>query len=106
MSGTQLKFGLLGPLLLTVAGATVALGTPKQRALFAMLLINRNRAIGSDSLVYAAWDESPVPAARTSIQSYVSNLRKLLGTAGVDPIRCSRASHRDIDSTWPPTTAT
>ncbi|GAB3025753.1 BTAD domain-containing putative transcriptional regulator [Mycobacterium bourgelatii] len=85
MSGTQLKFGLLGPLLLTVAGATVALGTPKQRALFAMLLINRNRAIGSDSLVYAAWDESPVPAARTSIQSYVSNLRKLLGTAGVDP---------------------
>ncbi|HTQ19261.1 BTAD domain-containing putative transcriptional regulator [Mycobacterium sp.] len=85
MLGTGLRFGLLGPLLLTVAGAPVALGTPKQRALFAMLLINRNRAIGTDSLVYAAWDQSPVPAARTSIQSYVSNLRRVLGSTGVDP---------------------
>ena len=85
MGGTDLKFGLLGPLLLTVNGTPVALGTPKQRALFAMLLINRNRAVGTESLVYAAWDESPVPAARTSIHSYVSNLRRLLGKAGVDP---------------------
>jgi DNA-binding SARP family transcriptional activator len=86
MGGTDLKFGLLGPLLLTVNGTPVALGTPKQRALFAMLLINRNRAVGTESLVYAAWDESPVPAARTSIHSYVSNLRRLLGKAGVDPL--------------------
>jgi len=83
--GTRLRFGLLGPLLLTVAGAPVPLGTPKQRAIFAMLLINRNRAIGTESLIDAAWDQSPVSAARTSIHSYVSNLRRILASAGADP---------------------
>src|ERR1700733_7997024 len=62
MAGTCLRFGLLGPLLLNVAGTPVALGTPKQRAILAMLLINRNRAIGTESLIDAAWDQSPVPA--------------------------------------------
>lgn len=84
MTGTQLRFGLLGPLLVSVAGTPVALGTPKQRAVLAMLLISRNRAVGTESLIDATWDESPVPAARTSIQSYVSNLRRALSNAGVD----------------------
>jgi SARP family transcriptional regulator, regulator of embCAB operon len=85
MAATHLRFGLLGPLLVTVAGTPVALGTPKQRAVFAMLLINRNRAVGAESLIDAIWDQSPVPAARTSIQSYVSNLRRALAAAGLDP---------------------
>ena len=49
-----------------------------------MLVINRNRPVGVESLINAVWDESPVPAARASIQSYVSNLRRLLGNAGID----------------------
>jgi SARP family transcriptional regulator, regulator of embCAB operon len=85
MGGSRLGFGLLGPLLVTVAGEPLALGTPKQRALLAVLLINRNRAVGVDSLVDAAWDESPAPAVRASIHSYVSNLRRILGSAEVDP---------------------
>jgi DNA-binding SARP family transcriptional activator len=85
MDGSRPKFGLLGPMLVTVADRPVALGTPKQRAVFAMLLINRNRSVGTESLIDATWDESPVPAARTSIHSYVSHLRRRLGGAGVDP---------------------
>ncbi len=85
MDGTHLRFGLLGPLLVTVAGTPLALGTPKQRAVFAMLLINRNRAVGTEALIDATWEDSPVPAARTSIHSYVSHLRRLLGRAGADP---------------------
>ena len=38
-----------------------------------------------ESLIDAVWDQNPVPAARTSIHSYVSNLRRLLGTVGYDP---------------------
>ena len=49
-----------------------------------MLVINRNRPVGVESLINAVWDQSPVPAARASIQSYVSNLRRLLGDAGID----------------------
>ncbi|MGB6207016.1 BTAD domain-containing putative transcriptional regulator [Mycobacterium sp.] len=85
MGRTGIKFGLLGPLSMTVTGVPVALGTPKQKAVLAVLLINRNRAVGTEWLVDAAWDQSPVPASRTSIHSYVSNLRRLLGGAGVNP---------------------
>jgi SARP family transcriptional regulator, regulator of embCAB operon len=85
MDGSRLGFGLLGPLLLTVGATPVALGTPKQRAVLAVLLINRNRAVGADSLVNAAWEETPAPAVRASIHSYVSNLRRILGSADVDP---------------------
>ena len=85
MGESRLGFGLLGPLLMTVAGTPVGLGTPKQRAVLALLLINRNRAVGTDSLVDAAWDQSPAPAVRASIHSYVSNLRRIFGSAGVDP---------------------
>ncbi|MBW0014704.1 MAG: FHA domain-containing protein, partial [Mycobacterium sp.] len=60
-------------------------GPPKQRAVLAMLLINRNRPVSVESLINAVWGEDPVPAARTSIQAHVSNLRRLLRTAGVDP---------------------
>jgi DNA-binding SARP family transcriptional activator len=84
MDATRLRFDLLGPLLVTAAGRPVTLGTPKQRAVLAMLLINRNRAVRTESLIDATWDQSPVPAARTSIHSYVSHLRRLLAGAGAD----------------------
>ena len=85
MSSAGLGFGVLGPLVMTANGARVALGAPKQRAVLAMLVINRNRPVSIESLIDAVWDRDPVPAARTSIQSYVSTLRRLLGGAGGHP---------------------
>ncbi|MBW0016476.1 MAG: FHA domain-containing protein [Mycobacterium sp.] len=85
MRNAPLEFGVLGPLQLLVNGASVPLGAAKQRAVLAVLVINRNRPVSVDSLTDAVWDGFPVPAARTSIQSHVSNLRRLLRTAGVDP---------------------
>ena len=78
------EFGVLGPLQICVDGAPIALGTPKQRAVLAMLLINRNRPVGTDALIEAAWEQFPPPDPRASLHSYVSNLRKLLGSIGVD----------------------
>jgi SARP family transcriptional regulator, regulator of embCAB operon len=85
MTNTGLGFGVLGPLLMTANGARMPLGAPKQRAVLAMLVLNRNRPVSVDSLISAVWDEEPVPAARISIQSHVSTLRRLLRTAGADP---------------------
>ena len=85
MGETGLEFGVLGPLQLSLHGTPVALGPPQQRAVLAMLIINRNRPVGVESLINALWDQSPVPAARASIQTYVSNLRRILADAGVDP---------------------
>jgi SARP family transcriptional regulator, regulator of embCAB operon len=87
MSTPGLQFGVLGPLQLWAGGAPVPLGAPKQRAVLAMLLMNRNRAVSVDVLIDAVWDQSPVPAARTSIHSYVSNLRRLLGSSSHDSNR-------------------
>jgi DNA-binding SARP family transcriptional activator len=43
MTETKIGFGVLEPLQMTVDGTSVALGTPKQRAVLAMLVVNRNR---------------------------------------------------------------
>ncbi|ORB76305.1 BTAD domain-containing putative transcriptional regulator [Mycobacterium scrofulaceum] len=85
MADKRLELGLLGPLEMSVGGAPVALGTPKQRAVLALLLMNRNSPVAVDRLITALWDDSPPSGARASIHSYVSNLRKLLSTAGIDP---------------------
>jgi DNA-binding SARP family transcriptional activator len=84
MGNAGLEFGVLGPLQLTAGGTLVPLGAPKQRAVLAMLVLNRNRPVSVDALIDAVWDQLPVPAARTSIHSYVSRLRGLIGAAGVD----------------------
>src|SRR5271156_915580 len=85
MADKRLEFGLLGPLEMKVDGTLVPLGTPKQRAVLAMLLMNRNSPVGVERLITALWEEWPPPGARASIHSYVSNLRKLLTGAGIDP---------------------
>ncbi len=85
MVDRRLEFGLLGPLEMSVDGTLVALGTPKQRAVLAMLLMNRNSPVGVERLITALWEGWPPSGARASIHSYVSNLRKLLTGVGIDP---------------------
>ena len=84
MWNAGLKFGVLGPLQMIADGGQVPLGAPKQRAVLAMLVLNRNRPVSVDLLIDAVWGQLPVPAARTSIHSYVSRLRGLIGAAGLD----------------------
>jgi DNA-binding SARP family transcriptional activator len=80
----RVLFGLLGPMLVSMAGAPIALGTPKQRAALALMLINRNRAVSMDALIGALWGEAPVPGARATVHVYVSNLRRLFAAGGRD----------------------
>ena len=79
MTENKIGFGVLGPMEMTVDGVPVPLGTPKQRAVLAVLVMNRSRPVGIDSLITAAWEQWPPPEARASLHSYISNLRKLLG---------------------------
>jgi SARP family transcriptional regulator, regulator of embCAB operon len=75
----KIGFGVLGPLQVTVDGLPVPMGTPKQRAVMAVLVMNRNRPVATDSLITAAWEQWPPSEARASLHSYISNLRRLLG---------------------------
>src|ERR1700744_1287963 len=85
MVDKRLQFGLLGPLEMRVDGALVQLGTPKQRSVLALLLINRNRPVGVDSLITGGGGAGPPPGARATIHPYAPTLRKLLSGAGSDP---------------------
>jgi SARP family transcriptional regulator, regulator of embCAB operon len=85
MTHSALRFGLLGPLQMSANGTDLPLGAAKQRAVLAMLLINRNRTVPIDSLIDAAWQQQPPPEARGSLHAHVSRLRRLMSSAGVDP---------------------
>ena len=57
----------------------LALGSPQQRALLAVLLVHRGEPVSSDRLVDALWGERAPASAVKIVQGYVSNLRKMLG---------------------------
>ncbi|MET0701852.1 MAG: winged helix-turn-helix domain-containing protein, partial [Mycobacterium sp.] len=80
-----LDFCVLGPLQVSVNRQPVPLGTPKQRAVLALLLINRNRPVPRDSIIDAIWGDSARADATHNLHVYVANLRKIFGSAGVDP---------------------
>lgn len=84
VNSSQAGFGVLGPLELTVGGAPVPLGSRKQRAVLATLVINRNRVVGSEALIDAVWGQRARQEARASLHTYVSNLRRLLNDSGAD----------------------
>jgi DNA-binding SARP family transcriptional activator len=82
--GGAVQFGVLGPLQMSIGGALVSLGTPKQRAVLAVLVVNANRPVDIDMLIGAAWNQRPPPGARATLHAYISNLRRLMSSAGID----------------------
>ena len=85
MAHSALRFGVLGPLQMSANGTDLPLGAAKQRAVLAMLLINRNRIVPADTLIDAVWQQRPPPEARGSLHAHISRLRRLVSSAGVDP---------------------
>jgi predicted ATPase/DNA-binding SARP family transcriptional activator len=78
-SAHGITFRVLGPIEIVVDGAAAALGSPAQRQLLAVLLLNANRVVPVDRLLEALWpDESPA-TAKHAIQVYVSRLRAAIG---------------------------
>jgi serine/threonine protein kinase/ABC-type glycerol-3-phosphate transport system substrate-binding protein len=74
-----MRIGVLGPLEVSREGRPVALGGPKQRAVLAHLVVRANHVVPAETLIDQVWGDEPPVAARNSLQSYVSHLRKALG---------------------------
>jgi DNA-binding SARP family transcriptional activator len=79
----MLEFKILGPLDVSGDQGPLKLGGSKQRALLAMLLVNAGRVVSTDTLVDQLWGERPPRTAVTSLQNFLSQLRKLLGAEAV-----------------------
>lgn len=78
-----MRFRILGPLEIT-SSATAEPVRPraaKIRAVLATLLVRANEIVSVDSLIDELWGEHPPRTATTTLQVYVSQLRKLLHTA-------------------------
>ncbi|MFF5205912.1 BTAD domain-containing putative transcriptional regulator [Streptosporangium sp. NPDC000396] len=69
---------VLGSFAAEVDGGPVPLGGPLQRAVLAVLVAARGQVVSADRLIDALWHDHPPAQALTSLQAYVSNLRKLL----------------------------
>ncbi len=74
-----MQYRILGSFAVTKDGVEVVLGSGKQRALLALLLIHANEAVSTDRLIDQLWGESRSTSAGKVLQNYVSKLRRLLG---------------------------
>jgi serine/threonine protein kinase len=74
-----MRFKVLGPLHITGPEGPIPLGGPKQRAVLAYLLVRANELVPAESLIDQVWSGEPPEAARGTIHSYISHLRKALG---------------------------
>jgi DNA-binding SARP family transcriptional activator len=72
-------FRILGPLEVSDETGPLLLGGLKQRAVLALLLLDAGRVVSVDRLIDALWGEQPPRTAATSLQNFISALRKLLG---------------------------
>ena len=72
-------FRMLGPLEVVGEDGLLPLGGQKQKAVLAILLLNAGRAVATDHLIDALWGGNPPRTAATSLQNFVSQLRKLVG---------------------------
>jgi DNA-binding SARP family transcriptional activator len=73
-----MEYRVLGPLEVRDGDRSIPLGGAKQRALLAVLLVNANQVVSRERLIDELWGEQPPETAVTSVQVYVSRLRKLL----------------------------
>ncbi|MFJ5614013.1 BTAD domain-containing putative transcriptional regulator [Streptomyces sp. NPDC093221] len=92
MDNGRLRVETLGPLRAYAAGRELALGPPKQRAVFAVLALSGNAVVSRDRLIDGVWGESPPTTAVGSLHTYVSGLRRALDGLG-EPLTSSAAGY-------------
>jgi DNA-binding SARP family transcriptional activator len=86
------EFRVLGTLeIRDGAGPLLAPLRRKQRLLLAVLLLRANTPVSTESLLDLLWPQAAPASARANLQSYVSDLRRLLHTGEpADPSRLRR----------------
>ncbi|MEU6389372.1 BTAD domain-containing putative transcriptional regulator [Streptomyces sp. NPDC046939] len=78
----SIGFTLLGNVTIRARGVEVAPGSPRQRCVLALLLIDVNRPVPAETLVARVWGDEVPPRAMASLYSYVSRLRALRSDPG------------------------
>ena len=74
-----MEFRILGSLEAVAEGRVISLNAAKPRALLAILLLHANELVSSDRLIEDLWGGRPPITAAKVLQTYVSQLRRVLG---------------------------
>jgi YVTN family beta-propeller protein len=86
----MIDYRILGPLEVSADGRMIPIGGPKLRALLVILLLRANQSVPRDALVRDLWGEHPPAGAQSSLEVYVSRLRKALAAASNGPVVVTR----------------
>jgi len=76
----ELRFELLGPLVIRRGEADVAPSAPKLRLILATLLFNANKPVGASVLARELWHDGAPRTAHSTLQTYMFKLRRLFQT--------------------------
>ena len=75
---TDWRFLVLGPLEVRRGSEVIALGGPKQRTVLALLLLEAEHLVPARRIIEGVWGPEGADGAQSSLQVYVSHLRKAL----------------------------
>lgn len=103
--GIETRFGrlqvrMLGPLEVALAGRTVHIGSPKQRAVLAVLALEAGKLVTSDTLCELVWDEDQPASPSSTLQSLISRLRGTLATGSGGVVEAGRDVLRTREPGW------
>lgn len=76
--GKQMQFKLMGTFEVQKDGRILTPTAAKPRQVLAMLAVNASTMVSADQLIDELWPDGPPASARTTVQTYVYQLRKLL----------------------------
>ncbi len=74
-----MEFRILGPLEVSTADGPLVLGGRKQRLVLAHLIVRANDVVQTDVLIDEVWGDEPPDSVRSTLQGYVSHLKRALG---------------------------
>jgi YVTN family beta-propeller protein len=74
-----MDYRILGPLYVARDGREVEVGTGKQQALLALLLLHANEPVSTDRLIDELWGPARAASSSKVLHNLVSKLRRLLG---------------------------
>ena len=95
-SSRAIDIRLLGSVEAIVGGRRIPLGAAKQRAVLAMLALQPNAAVSIDALVDGLWGHDPPATSAKMVQTYVSQLRRLLADADAEILTIGRGYELEI----------
>jgi DNA-binding SARP family transcriptional activator len=84
--GTEVHFGILGPVQTVVDGAEIPIPATQQRVVLAGLLLNTNRVVSIDRIAYFLWGEDLPPSSVATVRTYIMRLRRTLGPCAASRI--------------------